>query len=179
MGCSASQTLFTANSVPTNKIFEVQEPKSVFTDEEKIIIKKQWKVLSLDVNELGTAVFKQIFREYPEIKELFPCRDIPEDNLLSSAQFRAHSVIFMQAVGAVVDNLDDLDTVMSNPLIFLGKQHAAYTGLKRIYFDEFYHVISKVWKEVLGLRYTIESEKSWSHVFMYITSKLKKGYRLA
>ena len=180
MGCSSSKKLSQITSGPTNNIYDFfQEVNSDFTDEEKIIVREQWKVLSMEVNGLGTVVFKQIFRDHPVIKQLFPCRDVAEDQLITNAQFRAHAAVFMQAVGAVVDNIDDLESVMSNPLIFLGKQHAAYTGLKRVYFDEFYNVISNVWRDTFGSSYTTECEKAWNHVFMYITGKLKKGYRLA
>ena len=150
-----------------------------FHDQEKIIVKQQWKVLSADIKELGTTVFLQIFKEHPEIKQLFSCRNIDDDELLSNTEFRGHAFVFMQAIGSVVENIDDVENAMSNALIFLGKQHVMFTGVDQIYFDEFTAVISKVWKEKLGPTFTPESAKAWRHVFMYIMEKLKKGYRLA
>ena len=148
------------------------------SEEEKRIVRRHWKVLSSDIQRLGTRVFLQIFKEHPEIKQLFPCRDVEDDKLISSAEFRGHAYRFMQAVGAVVDNIDDLDKTMSGALIFLGKQHVTFGGIKPVYFDDFYYAITKVWKDLLGKRYTTENAKAWGHVFAYIMEMLKRGFNL-
>ena len=157
----------------------VTEQDIALTEEQKTIVKRHWRVLSTDIQKLGTAVFLQIFRDHPEVKQLFPCRDVEDDDLISSLEFRGHAYRFMQAVGAVVDNIDNLENAMGNALLFLGKQHVTFMGIKSVYFDDFYVVISKVWKDVLGRRYTPESEKAWSQVFSYIMEKLKKGFESA
>ena len=184
MGCSPSLALAgrTKISATINGKTKVtfndchEEKKGLLSEDEKRIVKRHWRVLSSDIKELGARVFLQIFREHPEIKQLFPCRDVDDDHLMTSEEFRGHAYRFMQAVGAVVDNLDNLDKTMSSALIFLGKQHMTFPGIKAYYFDDFYYAITKVWKDLLGKRYTAETEKAWGHVFSYIMEMLKKGF---
>ena len=168
MGCSPSQGL-------DNRTDKVRFSQS-FTEQEKIIVKQQWRTLSPDTKEIGAKVFMEIFKKYPEVKQMFPFRNTPDDRLVSSKVFNAHAVIFMRAIGAVVENIDDVENAMSNALIFLGKQHVAFTGMDQFYFDEFTCVISNVWREKLGASYTSDSARAWRHVFVYIMGKLKKGY---
>lgn len=177
MGCSPSQAF--ANKILISKRTENFGLCESFHDQEKIIVKQQWKVLSTDMKGIGTMVFMRIFKQHPEVKKLFPFRNIDDDKLMSSKSFCGHAYVFMQAIGAVVENIDDVENAMSNALIFLGKQHVSFTGVDQIYFDEFTNVISNVWKERLGPSYTLESEDAWRHVFRYIMGKLKKGYYLA
>ena len=168
MGCSPSQGL--DNGTDKTRFCES------FSDQEKTIVKQQWSTLSPDTKEIGAKVFLEIFRKYPEVKQMFPFRNIADDDMMSSMVFKGHTLIFMQAIGAVVENIDDVDNAMSSALIFLGKQHVTFTGMDQVYFDEFTSVISNVWREKLGPSYTTESAKAWRHVFVYIMGKLKKGY---
>ena len=177
MGCSPSRGLDNRNST-TGRRDKIIFSES-FRDQEKTIIKQQWRVLSPDMKEIGAKVFLEIFKKYPEVKQLFPCRNIADEQLMSSKVFKGHAYVFMQAIGAVVENIDDVEKAMSNALIFLGKQHVTFTGVHQVYFDEFTSVISNVWREKLGSSYTPESAKAWRHVFVYIMGKLKKGYHLA
>ena len=185
MGCSPSlaQTRRTKIAATINGKTKVtfndcHEENRGISEEEKQIVKRHWEVLSSDIKALGTRVFLQIFQEHPEIKQLFPCRDVEDDQLISSEEFKGHAYRFMQAVGAVVDNIDNLDKTMSSALMFLGKQHTTFPGVKAYYFDDFYYAITKVWKDLLGKRYTTENAKAWGHVFSYIMEMLKKGFNL-
>ena len=184
MGCATSQDLMNKNSVSSKeekRIFydRFREPDIIIPESEKAIIKAQWPLLSKDVKGNGSAVFMKIFKQYPEIKNLFRCNGVDDMQLPENAEFKAHAIRFMQAVGTAVDSIDDLDTSMSRTLLSLGKQHVNFTGFKPIYFEAFYDAISTVWKDVLGSDYTVQSADAWSHVLVFIMETLKKGYHLA
>ena len=179
MGCTSSLALGSTKRIAEKNKHQVNifhGPGTVIPDDERLIIKRQWKVLSNDMKGLGCAVFMQIFKDFPEVKQLFPCRDVETDKLLSCVQFKGHAFRFMQAVAAVVDNIDDLDKNMSVALVGLGEQHVGIKGIKPAYFDGFYLALCKVWKARLGWRYKLECATAWNRVFAYIMDRLKEGY---
>lgn len=184
MGCATSLSCKPRDKTGRKKksrvfIDRFREPDIIISEKEKAIIKRQWKSLSIDMKEMGIAVFLRIFRDNPEIKQLFPYKDKDKEQLLKTSGFKHHATRFMHTVGTGVANIDDLEKTMTLPLLNLGKQHFRCTGFKPIYFEIFYHAIVKVWKEKLGLCYTAESEKAWRQVLVFIMEKLKKGYHLA
>lgn len=183
MGCASSLAIAEKRRLIVLKkekkrlvLNSLNESEKPIPEEEKKIIKRHWRVLSTDIQRLGATVFLQIFKEHPEVKQLFSFRNVDDDNLLSCAEFRGHAYRFMQAIGGVVENIDNLEKTMSGALIFLGKQHVMFSGIKPAYFDDFYHAISNVWKDVLGKNYTPESANAWKHVFLYTLETLKKGF---
>ena len=184
MGCATSLAFVNKKNISIageklTVVKDLQRTDVTITDEDKVIIKRQWRILSNDMKCLGAAVFLQIFKEHPEVKQLFPCRDVENDKLLSSVQFKRHAFRFMQAVAAVVDNIDNLENSMTKVLIDLGEQHVLISGIKPSYFEDFYNAICKVWKCKLGWRYKKECETAWNHVFTYIKENMKQGYNSA
>ena len=184
MGCTSSLSFIARNKAGRKRKDRVffdrfREPDIVISEKQKIIIKRTWKVLSLDTKEIGTAVFLRIFMDNPEIKQLFPYRDKDCDQLLRTSEFKHHATRFMHAVGTGVAHIDDLEKSLSTALLNLGKQHYRCVGFKPIYFEIFYGAIVKVLKERLGLCYTAECAEAWSHVLVFMMEKLKKGYHLA
>ena len=184
MGCTTSLAIVSKNSVALKKDEEImfdrfRQPDIVISQEEKVLIKRQWKVLSADMKATGAAVFMKIFRAYPEIKQQFPYGDTDTNNLPMNSELRGHAFRFMQAVGATVENIDELDSSMSEALMTLGKQHVKFTGFKPYYIQAFYDAILEVWREVLGVYYTPACADAWSHLLLFMMEKLKKGYHLA
>lgn len=184
MGCSASVALVQKNSlsVGNNKrIFydRFRHPDINISDEDKNIIKSQWQILSANITGNGIAVFINLFKQYPEIKELFRCEDVEDEYLERNDKLREHAIRFMKAVGTAVESIDDLETSMSKSLLNLGKRHLEFTGFRPVYFEEFYKAISKVWNIVLGSGYTPVSAEAWRQVLVFILEHLKKGYHLA
>ena len=153
--------------------------KFVISDEEKDIIKRQWKVLSSDMKATGTAVFMQIFKDEPEIKQHFSYTDVDDETLSVSSELRGHAFRFMQAVGATVENIDDLEGSMSEALLTLGAQHVKFTGFKPIYIRTFHSAILTVWRDILGIYFTTQSKDAWDRVLTFIMDKLEEGYNMA
>ncbi|KAI0232717.1 hypothetical protein LSAT2_016973, partial [Lamellibrachia satsuma] len=144
---------------------------------QKIIINRTWTCLSGDPTLYGTRVFLYIFGKYPFIKTLFPVlADLEGDQLVCNSNFKAHASRFMQAVDAVVENIDDPDGVMGPFLVGLGRQHVTFGGFKPEYFDAFEEAMTTVWAEELGDKFDVMARQAWKVVFQFIMHKLRKGY---
>ncbi|XP_077979291.1 neuroglobin-like [Glandiceps talaboti] len=149
-------------------------------ERQKRIVRRTWRPLADDMTENGQKVFLHIFASYPEIKYLFPTREVEgKNNLYRNPHFRMHSSRFMQSVGAAVDNLSDLDNALKPLLVRLAKTHVRFKGFKPDYFDAFEESMLSVWQEELGERYTSEVEDAWKVLFSYIKDCLKLGYEEA
>lgn len=147
MGCSATSLIV----VPKRTIESTNV--EVFTERQKILVRKTWKYLSNDLTGYGTMVFLRIFEQHPHVKKLFPsiCNDEGE-TLLKNPLFKGHASRFMQAVGAVVDNLDNLEEALAPLLIGLGRNHINFMGFRSEYFEAFTHAMVHVWKGQLKQR---------------------------
>lgn len=175
MGCSASKDHLSRNKVTDKNGFNEATHNKV-TDRDKHLIKKTWKIVSNDMPGIGAKIFLKIFTIKPNVKEIFPFRDVTGEDLLRDPHFRGHASRFMQAVGAAVDNINDLENAMTNLLFGLGQQHIHYKGFKAEYFDSFTVAIIQVLQLELGSKFTEDVNDAWSHVVNFMISNLKYGY---
>lgn len=173
MGCSSS---LDHPKIKPDRLSTTNTSIHGFTDREKHLIKKTWRVVSNDMPHIGANIFLAIFNYNPEVKQIFPCRDVTGEALLRDHHFRGHASRFMQAVGAAVDNIHDLDEAMAPLLFKLGTQHIHYEGFKVEYFDIFIEAILKVFESELGGKYTKDVASVWRRVVEFIISQLKRGY---
>jgi len=174
MGC-ASSVKFGESKGKTSTVSQIDGLHG-FTDREKHLIKKTWRVLSNNMPGVGANIFLAIFNLNPEVKNIFPCHDVTGEELLRDPNFRGHASRFMQAVGAAVDNIHDLEESMAPLLFRLGQQHIHYEGFKVEFFDIFIHAILKVFESELGTKFTNDVANVWRKVVVFIISQLKRGY---
>ena len=173
MGCSASTGI--VKQIQNEKEIKPNHPLG-FTPHQKRIVRRTWSRLTGELTQNGIRVFHKIFDIKPELKELFPFRKLEGEELINCHVFQGHASRFMQAVGAVVDNLDDPDTALSPLLLDLGRNHVSFEGFEPAYWDVFREALTHVWKEQLRHRFTPEANEAWQSVFMFIQYKLKEGY---
>ena len=83
----------------------------------------------------------------------------------------------MQAVGAVVDNIDNYEKALSPLLNGLGRKHIHFAGFRAGYFDAFEEAMMYVWAEDLGPKYDEETSVAWHQVFQFIMNELKQGFQ--
>ena len=132
--------------------------------------------MGTDLTARGSKVFLRIFEKNPYVKKIFPFRDCEGEDLLKNPSFKGHASRFMQAVGAVVDNINDPETALSPVLIGLGKNHTSFEGFKPEYFGAFTEAMQYVWRTELKVKYTPEVAETWDMVFIFIMQTLKEGY---
>lgn len=184
MGCTRSLSFIEPRCViqksePDGFPKTPRQNETYIREEEKLLIKRQWRVLSADIKGTGTSVFMELFKLNPEMKQLFPFRNVRDAELLEDADFKRHGIRFMQAISATIENIDDLEKSLRNSLISLGKLHINFTGFKLKYFETFKDAIANVWRSALRSSYNKESEEAWNPVILFIMDNLKLGHRLA
>ncbi|KAH3706564.1 hypothetical protein DPMN_065951 [Dreissena polymorpha] len=159
-----------------NSAFDESRIKEEISQEDMVIVRRTWPYLCKNLQDNGLQVFLRIFEIAPEIKHLFHVENVRHTELIKNATIKGHASRFMNAIGAAVDNLDDLDSRFAKLLITLGEQHTNYTGFKVEYFETFYEAMMWQWERCLGSMFTFDVAKTWSHVFAYIMVKLQQGY---
>ncbi len=150
--------------------------KRNFTQQQKRMVLKNWKVLSNDLTGRGSRIFIRIFQLNPNVKMLFPCHNLEGEDLLRDHNFKGHASRFMQAVGAVIDNIDSFEESLSPLLNGLGRQHIHFRGFQPDYFNVFEQAIMDVWAEDLGPKFGDQSREAWHTVFTFLMRELKQGF---
>jgi hemoglobin-like flavoprotein len=82
----------------------------------------------------------------------------------------------MEAIGAVVDNLDDLDAKLTPMLLALGEQHSKTRGFGIQFFEVFTQCLILVWEERLGDQFTPDVRAAWEKLFVFMLMTLREGY---
>ncbi|XP_041350997.1 globin-1-like [Gigantopelta aegis] len=179
MGCTTSNSSRPESTIK-NTCNEKKPADSCLSLEQKHLVKKTWRYLSQNILGRGTKTFLRIFEVSPHVKALFPnLVDKEGEHLSNDTSFQGHATRFMQIVGAVVDNIDNLDDAVCPILIGLGRQHIHFSDFKPSYFDAFKDGMAYTWKDDLGEKYNGNTEEAWDIVFDFIMDKLKEGYNLA
>ncbi len=63
----------------------------ILSESQKVLIKKTWKPVQKDMTNIGKLVFARIFEAKPEIKALFPFKDLEGEQLMSHQAFVNHA----------------------------------------------------------------------------------------
>jgi len=116
----------------------------VLTVQHKQVLVENWKILSSDLSGRGSRIFAQIFSRNPLIKTIFSFGHLDGDELQSDPRFKGHAFRFMQAMGIVIDNIDNYSEALTPLLNDLGRKHTQFKGFKPIYFNEFQDSILEV-----------------------------------
>ncbi len=150
-----------------------------FTKRQKRIVARTWKILSNDLGGRGSKIFLRIFKMNPGVKKLFPFGHLEGEALLRDPHFKGHASRFMQAVGAVIDNIDSYAETLAPLLLGLGRQHIHFKGFEPTYWKTFEVAILEVWSEELESKFTVDAREAWHMVFKFILLKLNEGYEEA
>ncbi|KJH48921.1 globin [Dictyocaulus viviparus] len=94
-----------------------------FTDEDKAVLRRSWKVIEEQKQTAGCDIYEMIFNQCPEIRELFPKMKFVNSKVnRKNNEFTFQALRFIQVIeGAVtsLDNLSSLDPILDN----LGRRH--------------------------------------------------------
>jgi len=145
MGCATSVVSKSKDPITDVKLpDDVSPPSVVLTEQHKKVIVKNWQILSSDLSGRGARIFFLIFGRNPLIKSIFSFGHLDGEDLMSDQRFKDHAFRFMQAVGVVVDNIENYDESLTPLLNDLGRRHTQFKGFKPIYFNDFQDSILEV-----------------------------------
>jgi len=133
-------------------------------------VKQSWKLVEKDLQGAGVLFFSNIFRGNPELLDLFSFRDY-KGSLEKSPAFLRHSLGVMRAVGLVVGNLEDLDSVIP-VLKALGRSHKEFGVLTGMFATIGGHLINTL-KSALGAAWTPEVEEAWITAYGTVSAVMK------
>ena len=179
MGCSASVDMVSNTKQRGQRSESLVNYIEYIADDDKQLVRKTWNRLSKDLSGLGVQIFLRIFVLKPDLKQLFLFRRYEGRELVADSVFRGHASRFVQAIGAAIDNMDDLNNVMGPMLEDLGGQHLRYDGFKPDYWDIFIESVLDIWKKQLRRKLTSKTSDAWRVLFEFMISKLKDGYNQA
>ena len=100
------------------------------------------------------------------------------NELLKDQNFKRQASRCMQVLGAVVDNIDELQTTMGPVLLELGKLHYTFDGFLQKYWNVFPDAVLFVWNKQIK-DFNPDAVKAWSAVLDMVISMLKEGYHQA
>ena len=109
---------------------------------------------------------------------IYFCRDLEGEELLCDEGFRRQSVKYMQTVGTVVENIEQLDHEASHLLMMLGAKHATYKDFDVHYFTIYTKSMLQTWEWFIGEEFTQEVRAVWTLLFEFIGNKVRDGYYL-
>ncbi|XP_006812324.1 uncharacterized protein LOC102809701 [Saccoglossus kowalevskii] len=180
MGCTESIGTAVAGMRGNNVHIANLSKSPRFSSEQISELRRTWPKLACDLTGNGAQVFLQIFAINENIKILFPFRYVPVDILSQNEVFRGHSRRFMQAVGACVENLENLDGDVTTLFVGLGKKHIHFEGFKVDYFSTYVTSMQTVWDIALtGHHYDKQTKQSWTQIFEFVITRMAEGYHIA
>ncbi|XP_047995401.1 hemoglobin-2-like [Leguminivora glycinivorella] len=152
---------------------DAASPVSGLTLRQVYHVQSTWRPVAADAGKYGMELFLRLFRADPETKTFFKAvRDLDEDKIRGSYQFKAHTINFMSAISLAVDNLGQPEVVVAM-MEKLGQSH----GNRKIstkYFHETRDVLVDMLKNDFKL--TIEQMKAWeifiTFIYKHIFDKL-------
>ncbi|XP_056639327.1 globin-like [Diorhabda carinulata] len=88
------------------------DPTTGLTSREKFHIRTSWAKIMKNPTESGVALLLLYFKKHPYSKELFSFKNIPDEELPKSVQFKAHCNSVIHTVASIIDSLDSTDLLV-------------------------------------------------------------------
>ncbi|CAH1986188.1 unnamed protein product [Acanthoscelides obtectus] len=145
------------------------DPVTTLTSKDKFIIRSSWARIMKNPIENGTAILTLFFEDYPQHKQLFPFRDVPNKELGQNKRFQAHCSAIMYSLTSVVDVVDKPDLLVTI-LMKIGRDHVP-RGVNEQGHLELKTTIVKVFKTLMSE----EEMKSWTKAVNVIFDVILKG----
>ena len=176
MGCSPSLDVPKPNIIVNRLDDRTPNDIHLLSRNQRHLVRKTWRYLADDMTGRGTIVFSFIFLLCPDLKKLFPFRDVVEEDLVNNFEYRCHAARFMQVVGAVVGGLSNLNEVINPLLEELGDRHSHHVGMPAEAFEVFKNAMILAWEQELRAKFTPEAKEAWIVVFDVIIFALRRGF---
>ena len=178
MGCSNS-LIVPEDNLATKRETVKRVEDEIVTAEQKLIIRKTWKILSRDRHGTGINILSRIVRLDPHIKQIMRFDGLEGDALLRDSSFNLQASRLVEVLEATVRNVDQLQNLMGPFLYELGKRHYSFQGFLPKYWSLVSRAVLYVWKQELHDKYTSEVPKAWSALLRFMVAQMKKGYHEA
>ena len=148
---------------PKQSLPSAQEvgPIEMDHDKMKALVRETWEQVNDDLEDFGMKIFMRLFKTAPKVLRLFSFRD--EEALTRIVKLKKHAVITMNAIGKVIDNLDDVSEMVSF-LKQLGRSHAPLK-VESEHFDAFGVALLLTLQHELGSEWTSDVSDAWQMAY--------------
>ena len=178
MGCSSSLENLSKHKddIETREVAN-NNGAPILTLKQKYLIKKTWKLISIDPTEIGIQLFLHLFTIKPEVKQVFRFGTKDNSDLLNDHVFRSHASRFIQTIGATVEGLDNPNMNIASLLRNLGRQHLKYPDTDHVYFKYFVEAMMCTLQDVLKAKFTSDVQTAWLYILEFIVLNLAEGFQ--
>ncbi|PVD28406.1 hypothetical protein C0Q70_10993 [Pomacea canaliculata] len=156
-----------------------RNPPEVLTVQQKDMVQRSWAtVMRRDLTAVGMLLFKNLFQQEPRIMTLFSLEASDDEDLEQNLRLRLHAARFMQAVGAVIDNLQTPNDKLSALLSDIGERHSHLHSFHHEYFRAFREAFLTTLEHSLGKdRFKGELRAAWDSVIGFMTREMNHGHK--
>lgn len=135
------------------------DPDTGLTPKDKALVTKTWALVKKDLKGNGVKLLHMYFTDFPEYLPFFPFKDLPLDEMPTNGKFKAHAANVIYALSAIVDSLDDNDTLIS--LLQKNGQSHAKRNIPPKAYDDLKTTAVKFLTQELGANMTPEVGEAW------------------
>ncbi|XP_003387899.1 PREDICTED: neuroglobin-like [Amphimedon queenslandica] len=149
------------------------------TSAQVALIESTWKVVKKDLQGAGNIMFLKLFQIDVSVRDKFPFRDVPYEELEDSESFLKHSLQVMETIDLAITLLlgGEMEKLVE-ALVDLGMAHAMQ-GLKPEDFDHVGEALVHALGVALGKEFNDEAKKAWTLLYSVVTAKMKEGLKEA
>lgn len=155
----------------------VEEP---ITQEQISLVQDSWKLVNGDLEQVGVEFYVRLFKENPELFQLFSFRDIAnstEEAMRTDHRFKRQGLVTMQHVDLAVASLNDLGSIVP-ALKDLGARHSMYK-VEEHHFSPVGAALLDTLDKGLGEKFTSEVKEAWTVVYGIVADTMKAGLKEA
>ncbi|KAK2181726.1 hypothetical protein NP493_383g00037 [Ridgeia piscesae] len=133
------------------------------TPEGKKAVQDTWAPVAANPKHFGVLLFIKYFTEYPRTQDFFEhFKGKSLEELKTSAKLRAHGTTVLHAVTAMVENLDDLDTMVVLLNNTVDRHTPRTVGFPE--YDDLFKCIGSFLAEQLGDKFDEVAKQAWGIV---------------
>jgi len=155
---------------------DTPHPATGVTGRQRVAVQASWRLVAPDAKRHGIAIFIRLFKKHPETQLVFKSfKGQQPESLADNKRLAAHATTVMASVATLVDNLDDIDTLLE--LLNKVAENHKRRGLPIQYFEMVSNTIFDYLVETLGAALDRSGVEGWSNVFRAINSVIAAEYK--
>ncbi|OQV17421.1 hypothetical protein BV898_08524 [Hypsibius exemplaris] len=173
-----TQALLTDIESNQDVSLDVLDPTTGLKKRERLVVQQTFEAISKKLGRavLGRDIFYLFFQLHPAYLQLFKAlRDIPPEQLKTHPRLKAHGLNAIQALAAVIENLEDTETTVLL-LEKTGRDHVR-RKLQSKHFEDFHSTTVALLKRELGPSFTPFVEQSWNKAFTVVNTVILGALR--
>jgi len=157
----------------TNEMIQGLGDSTDLTTHQKDVIRDAYAVFKANEEKNAADTFLYLIQQHPDLKSVFPWKDVPNDQLRDNPGFKEHVRVVFKGLSVAIDRMDNLKST-TKYYINLGQAHVT-RGATDAAFDAVGEAILHTYKNILGVKYDDDFVSSFTHVIEFVVGNMKVG----